>query len=289
VSSAGGSASGPRLFARRRSALPGFGFTLGLTWIWLGALVLLPLSALVAKALALSPAGFVRLATEPRTLSAIGLTFGASLAAAAIDAVLGTLLAWVLARDRFPGHALLDAVVDLPFALPTAVAGLTLTALLSREGWLGRLFPSIQIPFTRAGVVLALAFVGLPFVVRAVQPALAGLSADVEEAAATLGASRLQIALRVVLPQVLPALLTGAALTVARALGEYGSIVFISGNLPYRTEIAPLLIVTRLEQYDYAGATALAVILLASSFLLLSVVHRLQRWSARGLTSEVRA
>jgi len=270
---------------RRTTALPGFGLTLGLTWAWLGIIVVLPLSALLLKTATLTWARFWQLAVEPRAVAAIGLTFGASLAAGLLNALFGTVLAWVLARYRFPGRALLDALVDLPFALPTAVAGLTLTALLSKDGWLGQLLPAgVQIPFTRLGVVIALTFIGLPFVVRTVQPVLEGLAPELEEAAATLGASRLQTVLRVVLPQALPALLTGFALSVARALGEYGSIVFISGNLPFRTEIAPLLIVTRLEQYDYAGATALAVVLLVASFAVLAAVHRLQRWSARGLS-----
>jgi sulfate transport system permease protein len=268
----------------RRRALPGFGLTLGLTWAWLGVLVLAPLFALVVKTMTLTWARFWQLTFEPRAVAAIGLTFGASAAAALLNAAFGTLLAWALARYKFPGRSVVDALVDLPFALPTAVAGLTLTALLAPNGWIGQLLPAgVQIPFTRLGVVIALTFIGLPFVVRTVQPVLADLPADLEEAAATLGATRLQTVWRVVLPQILPALLTGFALAFARALGEYGSIVFISGNLPFRTEIAPLLIVTRLEQYDYAGATALAVVLLVSSFVLLATIHRLQRWSGRGM------
>lgn len=271
---------------RSGSALPGFGLTLGMTWAWLGLFVLGPLSALVLKTLTLSWARFWQLTVEPRALHALGLTFGASVAAGLVNALCGTALAWVLTRYRFPGRALLDALVDIPFALPTAVAGLTLTAVFAQDGWLGALLPpGVVVPFTRLGVVVALVFVGLPFVVRTVEPVLASLDADLEEAAATLGASRWQTVARVVLPQLLPALLTGFALSVARALGEYGSVVFISGNLPFRTEIAPLLIVTRLEQYDYAGATALAVVLLGASFVLLAAVHRLQRWSLKGLAT----
>ncbi len=269
--------------SHRHGVLPGFGPALTLAWLSVGLIVVLPLAALVLKAASLSWHDFLRIVTAPRALAAYRLSFWASLAAALLNAGGGLLIAWVLARYRFPGRALLDAFVDLPFALPTAVAGLTLTALYGPHGWIGRwLEPlGLKVAFAPAGVVIALAFVGLPFVVRAVQPVLEDLDPELEEAAGVLGASRLQTFLRVVFPNLLPPLLTGFTLAFARALGEYGSIVFISGNLPMKTEIAPLLIVTKLEQYDVPGATAIALVLLLASFALIFAVNALQRWTRR--------
>jgi sulfate/thiosulfate transport system permease protein len=278
------SAIGLNSLLRRRGVLPGFGPGLGITLFYAGLLVLLPLSALVFKASALGPADVLRLVSDERTLASFKLTFGASAVAGVVNALFGLLLAWVLVRYQFPGKSLVDALVDLPFALPTAVAGISLTSLYSENGPLGSLLAEvgIKVSFTSLGVTIALIFVGIPFVVRTVQPVLEDLDRDVEEAAAVLGASRGQTFLRVILPALAPALLTGFALAFARALGEYGSVVFISGNMPFRTEIVPLLIVTRLEQYDYAGATALASVMLLASFAILLVVNLLQRWSRRG-------
>jgi sulfate transport system permease protein len=272
-----------RITLKQRSILPGFGPALGFTVLYLCLIVLLPLGALVLKAAQLPPEQLWALATSPRALAAYRLSFLAALAAGAINAVFGLLVAWVLVRYRFPGRRLLDGVVDLPFALPTAVAGITLTSLYASTGWIGQLLAplSIKVAFTPLGVVVALTFIGLPFVVRTVQPVLAELDVELEEAAATLGADRWQTFTRVVLPTVLPAVLTGFALAVARGLGEYGSVVFISGNLPLQTEIAPLLIMTRLEQFDYLGATAIAVVMLSASFGLLLGINLLQRWSGR--------
>jgi sulfate/thiosulfate transport system permease protein len=269
---------------RRRGVLPGFGAGFGLTLFYAGLLVLLPLGALILKASALGPRDVFRLVTDPRTLEAFQLTFGSSAVAGGINAVFGLLLAWVLVRYQFPGKSLVDALVDLPFALPTAVAGIALTSIYSENGSLGSLLGKVglKVAFTPLGVTMALIFVGIPFVVRTVQPVLEDLDRDVEEAAAVLGATRLQTFSRVILPALFPALLTGFALAFARALGEYGSVVFISGNMPYKTEIVPLLIVTRLEQYDYAGATALASVMLLFAFLILLGVNLLQRWSRRG-------
>ena len=268
---------------RHRGPLPGFGPALSLACLYVGLVVVLPLAALALKAASLTGADFVRIVTAPRALAAFRLSFGAALVAALLDAAFGLLVAWALARYRFRGRALLDACVDLPFALPTAVAGLTLTALYSEHGWIGRFLEplGLRVAFAPAGIVLALTFVGLPFVVRAVQPVLEDLDPELEEAAGVLGASRLQAFRRVVLPNILPPLLTGFTLAFARALGEYGSIVFISGNLPMRTEIAPLLIVTKLEQFDEAGATAIAVVLLLASFALVFAANALQRWTRR--------
>lgn len=268
-----------------RGVLPGFGLSAGFTMAYLGLVVILPLSALALRAGGLTWDQFFGLATGPRALASYRLSFGASLCAAAANVVFGVALAWVLVRYRFPGRALADAVVDLPFALPTAVSGIALTAVYSSSGWLGgpleRL--GVQAAFSPLGVGIALTFIGLPFVVRTVQPVLEDLDREMEEAAAVLGAGRLQTFLRVILPEILPAALTGFALAFARALGEYGSVAFISGNMPGRTEIAPLLVMTRLEQYDYPGATALAVVLLAASFLLLLAINRLQAFArARG-------
>jgi sulfate transport system permease protein len=269
-----------------RGVLPGFGLTLGITLSYLGLLVLLPLGALLAKGAQLPAAVVWRSLSSPRVLAAVRFSVTMSLLSAAICSVVGLLVAWVLVRYRFLGRALLDALVDVPFALPTAVAGIALTALYAPTGLLGRplLALGLRVAFAPAGVVVALVFVGLPFVVRTLQPVLADLDPAVEEAAAVLGASRLQTVLRLILPTLRPALLTGFALAFARAIGEYGSIVFISGNLPLRTEIVPLLIVTKLEQYDYPGATALAVAMLSLSFGALLVINvlqsRLQRRSA---------
>jgi sulfate transport system permease protein len=270
--------------ARQRfNVLPGFGLTMGFTLFYLSAIVLIPFAALVIRTLELSWSDFWHLATTDRALAAYRLTFGASLIAAAVNAVFGTLLAWVLVRYEFPGRRFVDAMVDFPFALPTAVAGLTLANLFAANGWLGRyLVPlGIKVAFTPLGVVLALTFVGLPFVVRTLQPVLQNLEREVEEAAATLGAGRLRTFVEVIAPSLLPAVLTGLALAFARAIGEYGSIVFISGNLPFKTEIAPYLIVMRLDEYDYTGAIALAVVLLVSSFVLVGAINLIGQWANR--------
>jgi sulfate transport system permease protein len=263
--------------------LPGFGLTLGFTLCYLSAIVLIPFAALAIRTLELSWSDFWRLATTDRALAAYRLTFGASLIAAVANAVFGTLLAWVLVRYQFPGRRFIDAMVDFPFALPTAVAGLTLANLFAANGWLGQYLVPLGIKgaFTPLGVVIALTFVGLPFVVRTLQPVLQNLEREVEEAAATLGAGRLRTFVAIIAPSLMPAVLTGFALAFARAIGEYGSIVFISGNLPFKTEIAPYLIVMRLEEYDYTGAIALAVVLLAFSFLLLGAINLLEHWSSR--------
>lgn len=271
------------LLARRHSVLPGFGPTLGFTVFYLSLVVLIPLSALFFRSTELGWHGFLATIASPRVLAACRLSFGAALAAAAANAVCGLVVAWTLVRYRFPGQRLLDAMIDLPFALPTAVSGIALTAIYAPGGWIGRPLAAvgIQAAFAPLGVMIALTFIGLPFVVRTLQPALEDLDLAQEEAAAVLGASRWRVLRRVVLPAITPALLTGFALAFARGLGEYGSVVFISGNMPMRTEIAPLLIVTKLEQYDYAGATGIAVLLLVVSFLMLLVINLLQRWSGR--------
>jgi len=256
---------------------------MGYTVLYLSAIVLIPIAALFLKTFELSWADFWRLVTASRALAAYRLTFGASFFAALANAVLGTLLAWVLVRYRFPGRKLIDALVDFPFALPTAVAGLTLADLFAANGWLGRyLVPAgIQGAFTPLGVVIALTFVGMPFAVRTLQPVLETLEREVEEAAATLGASRFRTFCTIIAPTLLPTIITGFALAFARAVGEYGSIVFISGNVPFKTEIAPYLIVIRLEEYDYLGATAIAAVLLVLSFLILAVVNWLEVWTSR--------
>ncbi|HVV82843.1 MAG TPA: sulfate ABC transporter permease subunit CysT [Kofleriaceae bacterium] len=267
----------------RRHPLPGFGLALGWTITWLSLIVLVPLAALAWKSASLGAGDFWRLATSRRALASYRLTFGAAFAGACVNLVLGTIVAWVLVRYRFPGRWLVDALVDLPFALPTAVSGLALTALLAPSGWIGgplhRL--GITVVYTPIGIALALVFIGLPFVVRTVQPVLADLEPELEEAAAVLGAGRWQTVVRVLAPAVAPAAITGFALAFARAIGEYGSVVFIAGNRPMRTEITPLLIMTRLENYDVAGATALAVVMLVVSFGLLLVINLLQAWSRR--------
>lgn len=269
--------------ARHRGVLPGFGLTLGITLLALSLVVLLPLAALVIRTTSLTWAQFWDTVTSPRVLASYRLTFGASLLGAGINAVFGLVVAWTLVRYEFPGKRLIDAIVDLPFALPTAVSGIALTTIYARTGWVGSwLAPyGIKIAFTPLGVMIALTFIGLPFVVRTLQPALQDMEAELEEAAASLGATRWQTFRRVVLPALLPSLLTGFGLAAARALGEYGSVIFISGNLPMKTEISSLLIVAKLEQFDYAGATALAVVLLAGSLAVLLVVNFAQAFVRR--------
>ena len=271
------------LLTRRRGVLPGFGLSMGITVVYLSLIVLLPLATIFLKTSTIGWSRFWEIALSPRSLAAYELSFGASFAAALINAVFGVILAWVLSRYRFPGRGLVDALVDLPFALPTAVAGIALTGIYASKGWVGRYLVKIGVEsaFSRLGVIIALVFVGLPFVVRTVQPVLEDIDLDQEEAAATLGATRFQTFRRVTLPALWPAVITGSTLAFARALGEYGSVVFISGNMPMKTEITPLLIMTKLEQYDYAGATAIAVVMLTISFALLLVVNRLQAWSGR--------
>ena len=267
--------------SRRRSALPGFGPALGFTLFYLSLIVLIPLAALGMKTASFGWDSLWATVTSPRVLASYRVSFGTAFAAACANAGLGLLVAWVLVRYRFPGRALADALVDLPFALPTAVAGITLTTLLAKNGWLGRYLEplGIQVAFTPLGITVALIFIGLPFVVRSVQPVLEDLEPELEEAAASLGASRWQTFRRVLFPALAPAVLTGFALAFARGVGEYGSVVFISGNMPMKTEIAPLLIVTKLEQYDYAGATAIAVAMLVVSLLMLVAINGLQSWS----------
>lgn len=268
---------------KQRSVLPGFGLTFGFTLFYLGLLVLLPLAGLFLKSATISWPQFWGAVTDPRVVASYKLTFGASFIGASINGVFGLIVAWVLVRYSFPGRNLVDALVDLPFAMPTAVSGIALTAIYSPSGWIGQyLTPlGIKVAYTQLGVVVALTFIGLPFVVRTLQPALEDLDEEIEEAAASLGATRIQTFFRVVLPSILPALLTGFALAFARALGEYGSVVFISGNMPMRTEITPLLIVSKLEQYNYAEAAAIAVVTLSASFAVLLFINLLQWWSRR--------
>lgn len=268
---------------RPSSVLPGFGLSFGFTVLYLSLIVLIPLSATFLKTATLGWGEFWEMVTTPRVLASYRLTFGASLLAALINALFGLLVAWVLVRYDFFGKRLVDALVDLPFALPTAVAGITLATIYAKNGWVGQwLTPlGIKVAFTPLGVVVALTFIGLPFVVRTIQPILQDFPHEVEEAAASLGANRLQTFLRVILPSIGPALLTGFALAFARAIGEYGSVIFIAGNIPMVSEITPLLIITKLEQYDYAGATALAVSMLLVSFALLLAINLLQAWSRR--------
>jgi sulfate transport system permease protein len=266
-----------------KKVLPGFGLTLGYTLFYLSIIVLVPLSALIFKTFSLSWDQFVTAVTSPRVMASYRLTFGASLFAALVNAVFGLLLAWVLVRYKFPGKKIVDALVDLPFALPTAVAGISLTAILAGNGWIGQYLEplGIKLAFTPAGVVIALIFIGLPFVVRTVQPVLEDAEKELEEAATSLGATRLQIFTKVILPHITPALLTGFAMAFARAIGEYGSVIFIAGNMPMISEITPLIIIGKLEQYDYAGATAVAVVMLVISFVLLLVINGLQAWQRR--------
>lgn len=268
---------------RRRRVLPGFGLSLGYTLAWLGLIVLIPLAGLFIKAGGLGWLGLWNIWTEPRVLSALRLSFGTALAAAAFNAVMGTLVAWVFVRYRFPGKRIFDAMIDLPFALPTAVAGIALTSLYGPSGWIGRWLEvmGIKVAYTPLGIAVALVFIGLPFVVRVVQPVLAEVERELEEASATLGANRWQTVTRVILPALWPAILAGFGLAFARGVGEYGSVIFIAGNLPGFTEIAPLLITFRLDEYDYASATAIALAMLLLSFLTLFAINTLQSRLAR--------
>jgi sulfate/thiosulfate transport system permease protein len=270
---------------REPSVIPGFGLALGFTVTALSLVALIPLAALVLRAASIGPAAFWAIASDPRTLAALRLSFGSAFIAAAINTVFGLLLAWVLVRYRFPGRRFIDAAVDLPFALPTAVAGIAMAAVYAPNGWIGAIAAKLgfKIAFTPLGVILALVFIGLPFVVRTVQPVLAEAERDIEEISALLGASRLRTVFQVVLPQIYPALLTGAALAFARGVGEYGSVIFIAGNIPMVSEIAPLLIVIKLEEFDYAGATVIASAMLAISFSLLMILNQFQSWSGRRL------
>ena len=268
---------------RRPSVIPGFGLTFGFTIVYLTLIILIPLSGVAWRSAELGWADFWAIATDERTVTALRISFGAALIAAAVNVVFGTIVAWVLVRYRFPGRRIVDAAVDLPFALPTAVAGIALAAIYAPNGWVGQLLAplGIKVAFTPLGIVIALIFIGLPFVVRTVQPVMEEIDREVEEVAATLGATRFQTISRVLLPGLAPALLTGFALAFARAVGEYGSVIFIAGNIPYVSEIAPLLIVIRLEEFNYAGATAIAAIMLVISFLMLFVINLIQAWSRR--------
>jgi len=270
---------------KRSSILPGFGLTLGLSVLYLSMIVLIPLSGLFLKTATISWPRFWQTVTDPRAIASYKLTFGAAFAGAIVKAIFGFVVAWTLVRYPFRGRRILDAVVDLPFALPTAVSGIALTALYAQNGWIGRLLEpfGIKAAFSPLGVAIALTFIGLPFVVRTLQPAIEDLDSGVEEAAMTLGASRFQTFRQVILPFILPASLTGFAMAFARALGEYGSVVFISGNMPMRTEISSLLIIAKLEQYDYPGATSIAIVMLVSSFLMLFTINLLQWWFSRRL------
>jgi sulfate/thiosulfate transport system permease protein len=270
------------LVLKQPSVLPGFGLTLGFALFYFSLIVLIPLSGLFVKTSSLSWEQFWHTVTEPRALASYRLTFGASFLGALINGFFGSVVAWVLVRYRFPGRSIVDALVDLPFALPTAVAGITLTAIYSANGWIGQYLEplGLKIAFTPLGVLVALTFIGLPFVVRTVQPVLQDLDKEVEEAATTLGANRWQTVRAVIMPELWPALLTGMAMAFARSVGEYGSVIFIAGNMPLKSEITPLLIMTKLEQYDYAGATALGVVMLAASFLLVLMINLLQWWSS---------
>ncbi|MCW5683837.1 MAG: sulfate ABC transporter permease subunit CysT [Pseudolabrys sp.] len=271
------------LLRRQPSVIPGFGITLGVSLAWLSLIILIPLAALFLKTTELSFERFVTILTSPRTLHALELSFGLALAAAATNLVFGLIVVWVLVRYEFPARRMFDAVIDIPFALPTAVAGIALTNLYAENGWIGSLLAplGIKVAFTQLGIFVALVFIGLPFVVRTVQPVLQDLEAELEEVAATLGASRWTTIRRVIFPTLVPALLTGFALAFARAVGEYGSVIFIAGNLPNVSEIAPLLIIIRLEEFRYADATAIAAVMLVASFILLLIINLLQRWSER--------
>lgn len=267
---------------KAHSVLPGFNLALSFTLLYLSLIVLIPLSSLFFKTATLGWGGFYDVATSDRVLASLRVTFTTSFVAAIVNALFGLIVAWVLVRYKFPGKRIVDALVDLPFALPTAVAGITLATLYAPNGWLGQYFAAqdIKVAYTPLGIVVALTFIGLPFVVRTVQPVLADVEAEVEEAAASLGAGRWDVFRRVIVPAIFPALLTGFSLAFARAIGEYGSVIFIAGNMPYISEISPLLIVAKLEQYDYAGATAIAVIMLLLSFSLLLAINALQWWSS---------
>ncbi|MCS3764615.1 sulfate ABC transporter permease subunit CysT [Bradyrhizobium centrosematis] len=267
--------------AARRRTLPGFGLTMGLTLSWLSVIILIPLAGLFLKSLELSPEQFWNILSSRRTLNALRVSFGLAFAAACVNLVMGSIIVWALVRYRFPGRRLFDAIVDVPFALPTAVAGVALTALFAEKGWLGAPLAAlgIKVAFTPVGIFVAMIFIGIPFVVRTVQPVLQDLDPEIEEAAGSLGASRWQTIIRVILPSLAPALLTGLALAFARAVGEYGSVIFIAGNLPNVSEIAPLLIVIRLSEFRYADATAIAMVMLVVSFVIIFAVNRLQRWA----------
>lgn len=268
---------------RKPSILPGFGLALGFTITYLSLIILIPLGALILKATSLNWDGLWAIASNDRVVAALRLSFGGSLIAATINLFFGLIVAWVLVRYNFPGRKIVDAIVDLPFALPTAVAGIALTAIFDQNGWIGQFLEpyGIKVAYTPIGIIIALTFIGLPFVVRTVQPVLEEIDREIEEAAATLGAYRWKTITRVVVPTLLPALMTGYVLALARAVGEYGSVVFIAGNLPYRTEIAPLLIVIKLEEYDYVGAAAIATIMLAISFVMFLVINLIQAWARR--------
>jgi sulfate/thiosulfate transport system permease protein len=270
-------------FFRRHSVLPGFSLALGYSVLYLALIVLIPLAAVFLKSTELGWTGFWQVTTQPRVLASFKLSFGAALIAAAINVVFGLIFAWVLVRYRFPGRRLMDALIDLPFALPTAVAGIALATLYANNGWIGRILAplGVEVAYTPVGVLVALVFIGLPFVVRTVQPVLEDLETEVEEAAACLGANRWQTFRRVIVPYLTPALLTGFAMAFARAVGEYGSVIFIAGNMPMVSEIVPLMIITKLEQYDYAGATAIAVVMLVVAFVLLLSINLLQAWAQR--------
>ncbi|MBH5399363.1 sulfate ABC transporter permease subunit CysT [Bradyrhizobium sp. CNPSo 4010] len=267
--------------AARRRTLPGFGLTMGLTLSWLSVIILIPLAGLFLRSLELSPEQFWNILSSRRTLNALRVSFGLAFAAACVNLVMGSIIVWALVRYRFPGRRIFDAIVDVPFALPTAVAGVALTALFAEKGWLGAPLAAlgIKVAFTPVGIFVAMIFIGIPFVVRTVQPVLQDLDPEIEEAAGSLGASRSQTIVRVILPSLAPALLTGLALAFARAVGEYGSVIFIAGNLPNVSEIAPLLIVIRLSEFRYADATAIAVVMLVVSFVIIFAVNRLQRWA----------
>jgi len=269
-----------RLFKKRTGVLPGFGLSLGFTMTYISILVILPLSMIFINSASVPWSKIWQTISEPRVVASYQLSIGASVLAAAINVVFGVLIAWVLVRYRFPGKRIIDGLVDLPFALPTAIAGIALTTLYTENGWVGQ-FLSFKVAFTSLGITVALMFIGLPFVVRTVQPVLQNVDREVEEASASLGANRLQTFIKVVFPELMPAALTGFALAFARSLGEYGSVVFIAGNMPMKTEITPLLIMTKLEQYDYAGATAIAAVMLVFSFLMLLVINLLQWWTNR--------
>jgi sulfate transport system permease protein len=272
-----------KLFTRHNNVLPGFGPTLGFTLFYLSIVVLIPLSALVFKTAGLTWGEFIATVTAPRVMASYKVTFGSALVAALINSVFGVLVAWVLVRYRFPGRRIIDALVDLPFALPTAVAGITLATIYSPNGWVGRYLEplGIKIAFTPLGIILAMTFIGLPFVVRTVQPVIEEIEVELEEAATCLGATRWQTVRRVIFPLLVPSILTGFALSFARGVGEYGSLIFIAGNMPMVSEITPLLIITKLEQFDYQGATAIACVMLLTSFTLLLVINLLQKWSRR--------
>lgn len=265
---------------KKKTIIPGFTLTLGYTMLYLSVIVILPLSTILLSTLSMSWSEFYETITHPRAIASYKLSFGSAFCAGLINAVFGTIIAWVLIRYQFPGKKIIDGIVDLPFALPTAVAGIALTALYSPNGWIGRFF-DFKISYTPLGIIIALTFIGLPFVVRTVQPVLQNLSREVEEASASLGANRFQTFIKVIFPEIFPAMITGFSLAFARALGEYGSVVFIAGNMPLKTEITPLIIMTKLEQYDYVGATAIATVMLVVSFVLLFIINFIQWYTNR--------